>query len=281
MRSDWSPGAHHLIFDVGPLGCPRSAGHGHADLLSVQCSAFGRTFLCDPGTYGYTPEPRWRDHFRSTAAHSTVVVDGAGQAEPRGPFAWRSRPRAWLRRFATGADFDFADAEHDAYMRLPDPVRHRRRVLFARRGYWILVDDLDGASEHDVDLLFKFALMVVTVSPDLWARAYGRGRGDLHLRPFASAPLRAVIQERQETPIAGWVSPDYGRRQGAPLLVYRARARLPLRVLTLLWPTPRVFAPVPRVTPLLDEGGLPVGLRFEEPRERVLFDDDGFVVESA
>src|SRR5206468_6518198 len=69
MRSGWNDDAHQLIFDVGPLGCPFSAGHGHADLLSIQCSVFGRPCLVDAGTYGYTAEPRWRDFFRGTAAH--------------------------------------------------------------------------------------------------------------------------------------------------------------------------------------------------------------------
>ena len=32
-----------------------SGGHGHADLLSVQCSVFGERVLVDAGTYGYTP----------------------------------------------------------------------------------------------------------------------------------------------------------------------------------------------------------------------------------
>src|SRR5262249_20933109 len=63
MSSGWERDAHHLVFDAGPLGCPVSGGHGHADLLSVQCAAFGEAFVVDPGTYVYTPEPAWRDYF--------------------------------------------------------------------------------------------------------------------------------------------------------------------------------------------------------------------------
>src|SRR5262249_46788441 len=80
MRSGWGADTHHLIFDVGPLGCRVSAGHGHADLLSIQCSVFGQSCLVDSGTYGYTAEPTWRDYFRGTAAHSTINVDGVCQA---------------------------------------------------------------------------------------------------------------------------------------------------------------------------------------------------------
>src|SRR5262249_27364421 len=41
MRDDWGPRAHHVMFDVGPLGCPVSGGHGHADLLAIQASFYG------------------------------------------------------------------------------------------------------------------------------------------------------------------------------------------------------------------------------------------------
>src|SRR5207247_1984020 len=108
MRSGWGARAHHLVFDVGPLGCPINAGHGHADLLSIQCSVFGQPCLVDAGTYGYTAEPRWRDFFRGTAAHSTVVVDGCGQADPAGPFKWDTRPRARLHRWLSTDAFDLA-----------------------------------------------------------------------------------------------------------------------------------------------------------------------------
>jgi len=278
MADGWAPDAHHLIFDVGPLGCPVSGGHGHADLLSLQISAFGKQFVTDPGTCCYTPEPRWRDHFRGTSAHSTVVIDGQGQAEPAGPFSWRARPRARLRRFTSDAGFDFADADHDAYARLADPMIHRRRVLFARGRYWLVVDDLLGAADHTVELRFQFAPMVVTVAPDLWARAWGCGRHDLHVRPFASVPLEAEVRERQDTPIEGWIAPAYGSRAGAPALVYRARTRLPLRIVTLLLPTRHPLSGPPDVSPLFSGGSGPAGILFRESGESVRFDDDGFAV---
>lgn len=281
MGDGWAPDAHHLIFDVGPLGCPVSGGHGHADLLSLQCSVFGKAFLSDPGTFCYTPESRWRDHFRGTPAHSTVVIDGLGQSEPAGPFSWRARPRARLRLWTSDKEFDFADADHDAYGRLPDPVVHRRRVLFAKGRYWVVVDDLGGVADHGVEIRFQFAPMVVTVGPDLWARAYGCGRRDLHIRPFASVPLQAEVREMQESPIEGWISPDYGSRRGAPVLIYRVRTRLPLRVVTLLLPTRHPLAAPPIVSPLFSGGSSPVGVLFEETRESVRFDEDGFTVERA
>src|SRR5437867_3690414 len=132
MRSDWGPLGHQLILDAGPLGCGTSDGHGHADLLSIQVAAFGTPYLVDAGTYCYTTDREWRDFFRSTAAHSTVVVDGVGQAIPAGSFRWDGRPRARVRHWRSTTAFDLVDAEHDAYQRLPDPVLHRRRVIFVK-----------------------------------------------------------------------------------------------------------------------------------------------------
>ena len=66
MRSGWDRRAHQLVFDTGPLGCPVSAGHGHADLLSIHCTVFGEATIADPGTFCYTAEPAWRDFFRGT-----------------------------------------------------------------------------------------------------------------------------------------------------------------------------------------------------------------------
>jgi hypothetical protein len=273
MRSAWESDAHQLIFDVGPLGCPISGGHGHADLLSIQCSVFGEPYLVDPGTYCYTVDRDWRDFFRGTAAHSTVAVDGVGQATPAGPFAWAARPRLRLRRWVSTETFDLADADHDGYRCLPDPVGHRRRILFVKPRYWVVVDDLEGKAEHRVELRFQFVPMRVTLGPELWARALGsRGHG-LLLRAFATAPLKAEVLEGELTPIQGWVSPDYGRRRPAPVLTYSAVARLPLRIVTLLLPVEEPLASPPAVSPLTEEGRGLVGLVFGEENEQVRFEE--------
>ena len=118
-----------------------SSGHGHADLLSIQCSVFGEPCLVDAGTCSYTGEPQWRDIFRSTASHSAVMVDGMNQAEPAGPFGWQGQPRVRLREWHSTPEFDFLDAEHNGYLSLAEPIAHRRKLNFVKPGYWILVDD--------------------------------------------------------------------------------------------------------------------------------------------
>ncbi|HVD78589.1 MAG TPA: alginate lyase family protein [Vicinamibacteria bacterium] len=272
MRDGWGEDGHHLVFDVGPLGCPSNGGHGHADLLSIQCAAFGETFLVDPGTGTYADQA-WRSFFRSSAAHSTVMVDGHSQAVPGGPFAWRQRPRARLNRWLSTASFDFADAEHDAYGRLPDPVRHRRRVLFVKPRYWVLVDDLEGTEEHRVELRFQFGPVDVTLEPRPWARATSAGRA-LLLRPFAGAPLQERFSQGREEPKEGWISPEYGQRHPAPMIVYSITTPLPLRIVTLLLPSADPATPPPAVRPLLGERGGVTGLVFEATDETISIGPD-------
>jgi uncharacterized heparinase superfamily protein len=270
-----SGGAHRLIFDVGPLGCPVSGAHGHADLLAIQCDAFGSPVLVDAGTYCYTADARWREHFRGSAAHNTVTVDGLSQAATAGPFSWRARPRARLRRWVSCGAFDLADADHDAYGGLTDPVTHRRRVFFRKPLYWLVVDDLAGRAAHRVDLRFQFAPMPVMTEPGPWVRARAGDEGELLVRAFAAVPLRTELVEGGLDPIAGWVSADYGQREPAPVLTCSVDALLPLRVVTVLMPV-RGAAPAPRVQAGEADGRF--HLLFEDLREAVHIDADDIVV---
>ncbi len=65
-----------------------SAAHGHADCLSVVVGLGGREVLVDPGFFCYNGDPAWEVHFRKTAAHNTVVVDGRDQAQHVSKMAW-------------------------------------------------------------------------------------------------------------------------------------------------------------------------------------------------
>jgi Heparinase II/III-like protein len=276
MRSGWAPDDHQLIFDVGPLGCPVSGGHGHADLLSVQCAVFGEPYLVDSGTYCYAGDLASRRYFRSTAAHSAVVVDGESQAAPAGPFRWAERPHARLLDWRSTSALDFAEAQHHAYIELAGGgVVHRRRVVFVDSAYWVLVDDLEGEGEHHVELQFQFAPLEVEVDPTLWARARGRGGTELLVRPFATVALKGSVHIGELDPLRGWVSPVYGRREPAPLLVYSTVTTFPLRVLTLLLPSAAPGAAVPAVSPVIGAGDAPVGLVLEDVGARLIFGERG------
>jgi hypothetical protein len=269
MRSGDGRDAHQMIVDVGPLG---SFGHGHADLLSIQCSVFGHECLVDAGTYGYTAEPEWRKYFRGTSAHNTVRIDGTDQAEPAGPFGWRERPHTTLREWQSTSELDMVDAEHAGFAAQGLPVVHRRRVVFVKPCCWIVVDDLIGEGTHSAEWLFQFAPVPVSLVSGFSARADLPGGEVLWVVPLSTTKLRASVHTGETAPIRGWVSPDYGRRVPAPMLVYSATAPLPIRHLTVLVPERRPSATPPSLDPIFDRDGRPTGVRVTSACLTVHFD---------
>jgi glycosyltransferase involved in cell wall biosynthesis len=268
-----APASPSLILHTGSLGKDLTGAHAHADLLSINCAAYGESFVVDPGSYCYVRGSKWRDYFRGTAAHSTVTIDGAGQAEPAGLFAWRSRPRAVLRAWESDARTEFADAHHDAYGRLSDPVRHRRRVLFVKPRYWVVVDDLIGNSAHRFDVRFQFAPKPVVCDADQWCCAWGERGAGLWLKSFADAALNVAVRTGEEDPMCGWVSSDYGQRTPAPMVVVSGQGVLPLRIVTLMHPVAHIDN-APEVTALRSADGEITGLRWRDTGETVVIDDD-------
>ena len=266
MRSGWGSEADQVILDVGPLGCHISGGHGHADLLSLQASFAGQAYIVDPGTFRYTADDGWRSYYRGTGAHSTADIDGVGQAVPRGPFGWVSRPTARLVHWESTPHRDIAVGEHRAYGRLADPVTHRRKVILEHGRQCVVVDDLDGRAEHRVDLRFQFAPVSLTIDPSLWVCAAKTPAAGLFIHAFASAPLKASILEGELDLRQGWLSAGYGLHAPAPVLLYSVVARLPLRIITVLIPTDDPGAPPPSVSALVEHGEL-LGLVFDGHRE--------------
>jgi hypothetical protein len=149
-----TPQAQHLVLDCGPLG---EGNHGHFDALSFELAAHGRALVVDPGRYTYSEagDVNWRVHFRGTAAHNTVCVDGRHQTRyapkpikealaPRaGPVA-PSHRRAGAGHHAAGSRL-LAPAGPAARARRQQRVRGRARTRdrcsWTRR-YWLLSDSL-------------------------------------------------------------------------------------------------------------------------------------------
>jgi hypothetical protein len=211
--------------DGGPHGFLSIAAHAHADALSVEVRYGGVDILADPGTYCYHGEPEWRSYFRSTIAHNTVELDGRSQSRDGGPFLWLSH--------ANGRELDVADlgdiiewtAEHDGYLSLRPPARHRRIVQLDRASRSIaIVDQIDGGS-HDLRLAFH-------LGPDVHAELVGACA--LLCWPGASTPgsarlelpcgLKWSLHQGETAPILGWYSGSFGRRNPTVTLLGEGRS---------------------------------------------------------
>jgi len=226
MRDGWSPDSSYLMIDCGPHGAEAlNHGHAHADALSFEMAARGRTLVVDPGTYTYTGDAEARDRFRSSPAHNTLVVDGESSSVPAEPFRWRHVARARTRAWVAHARFDYFEGEHDGYRRLAPPVTVSRGVLFLKNDYWIVRDraDCERGSRHACEVRFQLA---PGVAPSVGAGGRGEeGAASLGASAGgAGAEVFAFGAKGEWCEEAGWVSRSYGAREKAARLVFAAEA---------------------------------------------------------
>jgi len=241
QRSGASPHESQVIFDCGGLGM-LNGGHGHADALSLIVSVDGTEILTDPGTFVYNGSPKWRNFFRSTHAHNTVVVDDSSQSVPGGTFKWQRKAHCQVLQHLSDKDFDYVEAEHDGYRGAPFHVMHRRGLLHLRHGLWAVIDDLQGPSnEHTFDFYYHFsanAKLSVEQERDSILRVNARaGEARLQLLMCASNAITANTVQGQTEPIQGWVSSLYGEKSPAPTLRASLRAPAPTFGMCIMLPS--------------------------------------------
>lgn len=194
-----------LVADAGPLGYLSIAAHGHADALAFTLSVGGREMLVDPGTYAYHTQKKWRDYFRGTSAHNTIRIDGVDQSVIGGNFLWTHHARAWCEQWQMSEEMDRFIGEHDGYLRLKDPLRHRRELTYSKQSGTIVVeDDLVCRGRHTVELFWHFAETcdVVESGTEFVANSGGT---ILHLSMDGMNGSKDIVRGREDPPL-GWIS---------------------------------------------------------------------------
>jgi len=223
--------------DGGPHGFLSIAAHAHADALSVEVRHDGVEILADPGTYCYHGEPRWREWFRSTAAHNTVELASQSQSQSGGPFLWTTQARTTTLTCDVGDQATQTwSAEHDGYRRLNLSAIHRRSVTLDSPGRRLtIVDSFNTTATVPLRLLWHFG---PGIAVDLdggraalsWQIGPARRQGAMMLAEgLAWRCHRADID-----PILGWYSPRFGCRVPATSLVGHGTASSSIRLVTEL-----------------------------------------------
>jgi hypothetical protein len=122
----------------------------------VEVSYGGVEILADPGTYCYHGNPPWRSYFRSVIPHDTARIDSPTPHVEGGRFPWPLHSHAKKTEVVDYGDVANWVAEHDGYLWLDSPVRHRRSVLLDRASRIVdIVDQIDGDS-RDICPAFDF-----------------------------------------------------------------------------------------------------------------------------
>jgi len=237
LRDEWSKDSAYTLMDCGPHGSLAYA-HSHADALSIEFAALGKTWIVDPGTYTYTADRALRDWFRSTEAHNTATVDGQSQSVADGPFSWKCVAQSSLDDFIIDDGFDYVEGSHNGYERLADPVRHTRAVIHPKTNtrneplgsYVIVRDTFAASSRHKYAIRYHLAPGCSAFASGNQATVREPGGLRLTIVCFGGSMLRARIDK-------GWVSRVYGRREPAQIVVFESTGTGSQEFITFLLPS--------------------------------------------
>lgn len=204
----------YLLACCGNLHAAGANAHKHNDLLSFELYLRGKPFIVDPGSYLYTRDPEWRNLFRSTRYHNTVVIDAQEQNRFASDRLFEMANDACVRvqQWSSQADADALVAEHTGFDRLPDPIRHQRTFQFDKRDVtWEVTDVLRGQGHHTADWYFHFdhGIEIASVSE-------GQFRASIDgvtLRLVIRSDIALICSVADD-----WVSPSYGCKVTAKTL---------------------------------------------------------------
>ena len=216
-------GGWHLLADVGPPCPPSLPAHAHADTLGCLVHVDKVPLLADTGTSTYEPGPV-RRYERSTAAHSTVEVDGTDSTEVWGVFRAGRRARVSGLTVHTGPSGITCEAVHDGFRCLPGrPLHHRRWSLTSDE---LRVEDLvTGRGRHELVIRWQLAIGTAVQATDSMALVTSPA-GIFSVTIAATAPLHLTAETR---PVAA----GFGSTTDAPVLICRINAALPVRATTV------------------------------------------------
>jgi uncharacterized heparinase superfamily protein len=216
-------GGWHLLADVGPPCPPSLPAHAHADTFGCLVHVDTVPLLVDTSTSTYEPGPV-RRYERSTAAHSTVQVDGADSTEVWGAFRAGRRARVSDLAVHTGPSGITCEAAHDGFRCLPGRPVHHRRWSLTRDGLRV-EDTVTGRGLHEMVVRWQLAVGSAVRVADGMALVTSPA-GAFSVTIAATAPVLLAAETR---PVAA----GFGSTTDAPVMTCRINAALPVRAITV------------------------------------------------
>ncbi len=224
-------GKNYMIISCGPNGQNGNGGHAHNDKLSYELFIGNKDIIVDPGSYIYTALPGWRNKFRSTSFHNTIMIDNQEQNrfKPDNLFSLENDSKVNVSKWETTPNYDYLEAEHNGYNRFYGNVTHKRQFVFNKsENYWLIKDILTGEGKHKFDLFFQLGPgMVYRIDKrTLTASIYFDDRC-LKVIPLFRKSISLSVEE-------GWYSGRYGIKNKSKVLKYSRTSVLPVEFLFLM-----------------------------------------------
>lgn len=211
MRDGFGARAQWAFFDAGHMGI----GHWHFDKLHLSVAAYGRDILVDSGRYTYVGGP-WREYFRGTSSHNTVLIDGASQK------AHAKTGEDLSGQFVRTETFDAAyGVFEDGYEGFEGAARHERAVYYQRGAFWLVLDRVKIERPGTIAVHWHFHPDCTVTADGLDTVSVDEGKGNVRIVPSGEPHWRRRLARGEETPaILGWYSPSYNIKEPTTTAVY-------------------------------------------------------------
>ena len=192
----------HVFVSAATVGMHGFGSHSHNDLLSFEYWYKNQSWIVDPGTYVYTPDPQARNWFRSTEAHNEL--GGEGVEACNGVVV-----------------AEVAMAVRD----LDDPNGSRLRFTATSPDWSPLIVRVCPTRLVEGSILRTLASLETHAAPSVIIEREGH---DVVLRHATNRLLLRANGGLESAEITeGWYSPSYGVRRRAPVIICRKRANAP------------------------------------------------------
>jgi len=204
--------------------------HTHSDLLSFELYMGNKTFIIDPGSYIYSGDPDMRMHFRSTKMHNTITVDDQNQNTIKRDVLWdfERDAKPHTSKWQNTDDKTIFEGEHTGYLRLKQPVIHRRYIEYDyAEKYFLIKDMIIGEGIHKIDLYFHFDVGIDLIIGDKRVQTNCEDGYDIELNFISGSQI--VISKYED-----FVSKSYGMKANANVLQVELVIQCPVIINTLI-----------------------------------------------
>jgi len=210
-----------LAIRCGDVGQGGTGGHSHNDALSFELALDGVPVFIDPGTFVYTADPASRNQFRSTAAHSTVQVNGLeiNPIDPRALFQVAQASGPAVTKWNPDEEVAVWSGYHDGWLRLAEQVVHSRSFELNADGSELRVaDKLTGSG-------FVSGVATLRLAPEFNANVES---GRVSIDGPTSASLEIFGADGEALLESGLVASRYGVAVDAQIIRIPIQGHLPL-----------------------------------------------------
>lgn len=207
-RNGWKKNSEWCFFDFGPFG----TGHQHRDKLHISIFAYGEDLLVDSGRYWYK-RGDWRNYFRGTSSHNTIMIDGKGQNRYQKERSESIRGENY--HLEDGYDYAFG-IFNGGYGLLSGSPIHRRAFIYMHGEYWLVVDLIETDSNHQITVNWHFHPDLAIEFLQNAVRSVNLGRPNVKITHSENMSWkRKLVRGQTEPEIQGWYSREYNHKTEA------------------------------------------------------------------